>query len=71
MSIYKSFILQFNVITCFAASSSKYELPLSNWKVTIVNVQKNNATLFAHCKSKDNDLGTCRVTLGQGACVFS
>ncbi|XP_022155194.1 S-protein homolog 1-like [Momordica charantia] len=32
-------------------------MPLDKWNIHVVNGLSNNATLFVHCKSKDDDLG--------------
>ena len=52
------FAIESNVIinSCFAQSDTKYERPLSPWRVVILNHMKDSP-LLAHCKSKDDDLG--------------
>ena len=45
---------------------SKYEHPLSKWKVGISNEMVGpNQTLTIHCKSKDDDLGERNLNVGQ------
>lgn len=47
--------------------SSKYEQPLSHWKVGISNeIVGPNQTLVLHCKSKDDDLGEHYLKVGDG-----
>lgn len=45
--------------------NSKYQRPLSEWTIGIVNQLSSNQILFAHCKSKDDNLGDHYVEVGQ------
>ncbi|XP_008458671.1 S-protein homolog 1-like [Cucumis melo] len=63
MEALKSFALLILVLAfawkvdqCYCGGDSKYQLPLTDWQVTIINYQIN-ASLEVHCKSKDDDLG--------------
>lgn len=45
--------------------SSKYAVPFSKWRVTIINNMSQLGTqLFVHCKSKENDLEEHVVEVG-------
>lgn len=51
---------------CSALSmGSKYPRSFSEWTIGIVNQLGSNQKLFAHCKSKDDDLGDHTVEVGQ------
>ncbi|GLU07861.1 hypothetical protein SLE2022_248000 [Rubroshorea leprosula] len=54
-------------LPCFIVATTKEWMPpeLTKWRVEIVNGLRNNAALFVHCKSKENDLGIHNLTAGR------
>ena len=54
------------MLQCSAMSiGSKYTPSFSKWTVAIINELSSNKQLFAHCKSKDDNLGYHTVEVGQ------